>query len=129
MIGARITDYPFDERTHVVAVEGRLDIHTEPRLNERVLDVMDQGKRRIVLDLSKVEFADSAAVTDLVDILRSLHPAQGSMALVTRDRGVERLFRVTGLHNTFLIQHNVEFAVAALEGTLEFGQRERGPSA
>src|SRR4051812_32478602 len=123
---ARITDYAFDGRTHVVAVEGELDLHSEPLLAERVYDVVDQGKRSIVLDLSKVDFVDSSGIASLLDMLRSLHAADGSMALVIRDRAIARIFRVTGLHTTFRIHHSVEVAVAALEDAATERPSERG---
>jgi anti-sigma B factor antagonist len=115
MIGARITDHALDGRTHVIEVVGQIDLHTAPRLNERALDVIDQGARWVIFDLSGVSFIDSAGIAALLDVLRSLHAAEGSMAVVIRDRAVERIFRITGLTEAFLLCRGREQARAALE--------------
>jgi hypothetical protein len=48
----RIADYALDAQTHVIEVEGQIDLYAAPLLNERVHDVTDQGRPHLILDLS-----------------------------------------------------------------------------
>lgn len=49
-----IADYGLDLHTHVVEVEGQVDLCSAPELKERTWRVLDEGKTRVVIDLSRV---------------------------------------------------------------------------
>ena len=54
-----------DREVHVVAVEGELDMATRIALHERLDALVDGTGRRLLVDLSRVEFIDSAGITTL----------------------------------------------------------------
>jgi anti-sigma B factor antagonist len=102
--------------THVVAVEGELDIATAPRL-KRVLSSALDGTSRLVVDLSRVSFIDSTALGVLVGIQRRLRSMPGGrMALVCTRPNVCGIFELAGLEGAFPMFADVDAAKAHVTG-------------
>ena len=99
----RTSDFALDEHTHVIEVEGQVDLYSAPDLKERALNVVDRGNTRVIIDLSKVSFMDSTGLGVLIGMLKRLRETNGSLALVVTDYDIERLFELTGLDGTFAI--------------------------
>ena len=60
--------------------------------------------RKILLDLSKVTYVDSATIGCLMDLYRQTTAAGGTMKLVGVQKRVETMLTMTGAHN-FLEMH------------------------
>ena len=59
----------------VLAVKGEVDVYTAPRLREKLVELVSQGKHQIVVDLEGVDFLDSTGLGVLVGGLkRSAQP-------------------------------------------------------
>lgn len=98
----------------VVSVSGEVDMYTAPQLKQCLLDLIDAGARKIVVDLSAVSFIDSTALGVLIGGVRRLHAAGGAMALVVTSRSVERVLSITGLDRVFSIRATLDEALTAL---------------
>jgi anti-sigma B factor antagonist len=96
----------------VLDVEGEVDMFTAPKLRERLVQLVDEGKHRIVVNLQGVSFIDSMGLGTLVGGLKRVKEHQGTLALVCTDRPVMRVLTITGLNNVFPIFETVEEAVA-----------------
>ncbi len=81
----------------VIVLGGEVDIYTAPRFKESMVELLDGGVRRLVVDLSDVTFIDSTALGVLIGGVRRAHSAGGPMAIVVVTRPVERVLSVTGL--------------------------------
>lgn len=59
----------------VVEAAGEVDLTTAPQLREEILAaVSDTGKPGVIVDLSKVDFIDSAGLALLVEARKRLSP-------------------------------------------------------
>lgn len=103
-----------DGAVAVITLRGEVDIYTAPRFKERLLAVLDDGIRGLVIDLSAVTFIDSTALGVMIGGVRRMHEVGGDMALVVTTRPVERVLSITGLDRIFTIHQSVNDAVAAL---------------
>src|SRR5215210_6732097 len=92
-----LVDEEVDARTHVVAPRGEIDALTAPQLGRRLLGLVDDGKTRVVVDLSRVTFMDSTGIGVLLNALRSLGRRSGKLVVVCPTKRVLRPFEVTGL--------------------------------
>lgn len=110
----RIADYALDARTHVIEIEGQVDLHSAPSLQERTRSVIGQGKIRVIVDLSGVTYIDSTGLGVLVDALKRLRRSNGALSLVVTDYDVERLFESTGLDGMFTLHRSRDEAVEDL---------------
>lgn len=103
-----------DDDLGVVVLSGEVDIFTAPQFKECLLDLLDDGVRRLVVDLSDVSFIDSTALGVLIGGVRRVHGAGGAMTIVVTTRPVERVLNVTGLDRVFSLHATREEALAAL---------------
>ncbi|MBT8228089.1 MAG: STAS domain-containing protein [Dactylosporangium sp.] len=97
----------------VLTVGGEVDVYTAPRLRERLIDLFEQGSRRVVVDLSGVEFLDSTGLGVLVGALKRLRAASGALGLVCPHERLLKVFRITALDRVFSLYNTVEAATAA----------------
>ena len=105
-----------DAGTLVVDIGGEIDVYTSPKLRERLVGLVGEGARRLVVDLEDVEFIDSTGLGVLVGVLKRIRARDGVMSLVCSQDGLLRVFRITGLENVFSIYSSVDDATAALTG-------------
>jgi anti-sigma B factor antagonist len=103
-----------DDDLGVVALSGEVDIFTAPQFKEHLVALLDDGVKRLVVDLSEVTFIDSTALGVLIGGVRRVHGAGGAMTIVVTTRPVERVLSVTGLDRVFSLHATREEAVAAL---------------
>jgi anti-sigma B factor antagonist len=92
-----LRDEPVDEYTQVVEPHGEIDVLTAPRLGRRLLGLVDEGKTRLVVDLSRVTFMDSTGIGVLLNALKRARGRDGGLVLVCPSERVLRPFQVTGL--------------------------------
>jgi anti-sigma B factor antagonist len=104
-----------DERTSVIAVEGELDLATAPRLKWTLLDLIEEGHTRLVLDLTHTGFMDSTALGVLVAVHRGLD-ADARLAIVCAHTKVLKIFELSGIDGAFDIVADVEEALAHVRG-------------
>lgn len=96
----------------VLAVIGEVDLATGPRLREAIIDLVNRGERRIVIDLSGVDFLDSTGLGILVGGLKRVRSHDGQLALVFTRRRIMKVFEITGLDRVFSIFDTVEAATS-----------------
>ena len=109
-----VADQEIDADTHVIELGGEVDLYTAPEFKERMVKVIDGGKKRVVVDLSKATFIDSTTLGVLVGGVKRLRPAGGSLALVCTDDNITKIFEITGLDRVFPIHSSREAALAAV---------------
>lgn len=99
----------------VLEVGGEVDVYTAPRLRERLVELVEQGARHVVVDLSRVEFLDSTGLGVLVGALKRLRAAGGTLGLVCAHERLLKIFRITALDRVFALYDTVEAATAATD--------------
>ncbi len=70
---------------------------------------------RVVLDLSLVEFFDSAGMGALLSLQKAIRERGGKIALAGLNRAVQEVFQMVGFDVLFLIFPDVPTAVASLQ--------------
>jgi anti-sigma B factor antagonist len=97
----------------ILAVRGEVDVYTAPRLRERLVELVSQGKHQIVVDLESVDFLDSTGLGVLVGGLKRLRSHDGDLGLVCTQHRILKVFEITGLTKVFSIHDSVDAAVGA----------------
>ena len=109
-----IDDESIDAETHVIELGGEVDLYTAPEFKERLVQVIEDGKKQLVVDLSKATFIDSTTLGVLVGGVKRLRPSGGSLALVCTDQNISKIFEITGLDRVFPIHGSREEALASV---------------
>jgi anti-sigma B factor antagonist len=97
----------------VKILAARLDAASAPEVKRRIGDWIRSGHRRLVLDVSDVEFIDSSGLHTLVFALKQLGSYQDLAISGPRD-AVVNMFKLTRLYQIFHIFSDSEKAIAAL---------------
>lgn len=96
---------------HVVEVDGRLDLETSPTLQFTLASLLAQGCDRVVLDLSRLVFLDSAGMAVLFSTRNQLRAAGGRLTLACPTETVERILTRTGLVRVMAVRPSLEEAL------------------
>lgn len=97
----------------VIDVGGEVDVFTAPKLRERIIGLLGDGKTRIVINLEKVAFMDSTGLGVLVGALKRVKERDGELALAGAQGTVQRVLGVTGLDAVFSMHSSVADATAS----------------
>ncbi len=100
-----------DGYASVVAVEGELDLSTSPRLKWMLIDSLQAGLSRLVVDLSQATFMDSTALGVLVGVKRRLGVGE-RLAIVCPRPDVLTIFEFAGMDGAFAIFPTLDEALA-----------------
>ncbi len=99
-----------DEAT-VLAVRGEVDVYTAPKLREKLVELVAQGRHTIVVDLEGVDFLDSTGLGVLVGGLKRARSHDGDLVLVCTHQRIIKVFEITGLTKVFTIHDSREAAL------------------
>ncbi len=111
---------PFDVQEKagaaVIAIKGKfLGTVERDRFNEAVDNLRDEGKTKLVIDLSTTDFMDSTAVGLIMRSLTTMRNAEGNVHLAGLNKRIKNLFLMTRLLGpVFEDYETVEEAASAL---------------
>jgi anti-anti-sigma factor len=108
-----------DERTCVLSVEGDLDLASAPQLKWTLMELVDKGYDRYVIDLERLTHIDSTGLGVLVGFSRRLE-GSAHMALACLPAAQRRVLEITGLDATLDTFATVEEALSSPAGALPF---------
>jgi anti-sigma B factor antagonist len=100
----------------VIRLSGEVDVFSAPRLREKVIELVNQGHRLLVVDLDAVDFLDSTGLGVLVGGLKRLRSHDGDMNLVCNEPRLLRLFALTRLESAFAIHRTLADAISSFAG-------------
>lgn len=86
-------------RAGVVRIVGDIDIATIPPLRDALDGLVEAGYPNIVMDLSRVDYADSSALGMLVWLDRRLQDTSGRVVLAGANRDVRRILALSRILN------------------------------
>jgi anti-sigma B factor antagonist len=105
-----------DDRTAVLRVRGEIHLATAPDFSEGLNQVIAEGRTAVVVDLTEVGFIDSTGLSVLLNALRRITRAGGTLVLVCTNPTVLRLFEVTKMDTTFTIVGSRDEALTQARG-------------
>lgn len=97
----------------IVALTGELDIAGKEALRETLSSA--RSTTGILLDLSRVSYADSTALTELLRFSLRCQERKIPMAMLVATPQLERILRYAGLYETFAVFGNRAEALRYLE--------------
>jgi anti-sigma B factor antagonist len=99
----------------VIALAGEVDVYTSPRLKQEMVELLNQGTSRLVIDLSAVEYLDSTGLGVLIGGLKRAREREGDLRLICDNLRILRIFEITGLTKIFDIFRSEAEAMAGLQ--------------
>jgi anti-sigma B factor antagonist len=100
---------------YVISLAGEVDLYTAPEFKQQLLEVIGDGAKHVVVDLTETTFIDSTTLGVLVGGVKRLRPDGGQLSLVCSDRNITKIFEITGLDKVFTIHETRSEAVETIE--------------
>lgn len=105
------------ESTHdgitVFTLEGRIDTQGAVDMDLALHAALSEGKYKMVLEMSNVNYISSAGLRTLADVLTQNRQNGGDLKLVALNPRVARVLQIIGFHNFFASYDTLEAAKAA----------------
>jgi anti-anti-sigma factor len=89
---------------------GLLDAFSEPTFRKVLDKFVEEGPKNFVLDLSQIDFVDSSGLGALVQLVKKVQSAGGTLQIVTNPR-VTQTVKLVRLEQFLSLQPSVEIAL------------------
>lgn len=93
--------------------ESRLDAAVAPEFKKQMEQLIDNGGKKIILDISQLSFMDSSSLGALVAVLKYIG-SDGEMIVSGAKGIVLDLFKLTRMDKIFTLVDNLEVAKSTL---------------
>lgn len=106
------------ERYNCVVIEFKGNVMGGPdavSLNEKLHELIEQDKKNIVVNLSKVKFMNSSGLGMLIGGLTTMRKAGGDLRIANATDKIESLLVITKLITVFKHYKSLDEAVASFE--------------
>ena len=98
----------------VIQLKGKITIgEGDVKMREAIQQCLDDGKRKILIDLGKVNFMDSSGVGELVGCFQSVKNRGGEMKLLNLTKKIHDLLQITQLVTVFELYRDETEAIAS----------------
>jgi anti-sigma B factor antagonist len=98
----------------VVDLSGRITLgEASVAVRDAINDLMDKGNKKILLNLTEVNYVDSSGIGVLVSSLTSVRSHGGELKLVNITKRIRDLLQITKLYSLFDIKDDEATAVAS----------------
>lgn len=92
--------------TWLIGVNGRLDQTLNPKLEETLNDLLDNGHLHLVVDLTHTTYINSGGLRCLVSAWRRAKANEGSLTLCGLNSRLQEIFAMVGFDKVFEIQED-----------------------
>ena len=86
----------------LIQVGGQLIVGNRQLLKEQVLDRLERGDRKFIVDFSKTDYIDSSGLGVLVTLSKKIREQGGQLSLVSLSEDLRTLFELTKLDTLFI---------------------------
>jgi anti-sigma B factor antagonist len=97
----------------VLGVDGQLIVGNRHELKQKVLDALDGGERKFLIDFTNTGYIDSSGLGALVSLSKKIREQSGELRLAGLNDDLRTLFELTKLDSLFAINESVQEALAA----------------
>ncbi len=95
----------------LIDVEGQLIVGNRQELKQRVLDELEGGARKFLINFTQTGYIDSSGLGVLVSLSKKIREHGGELRLSDLNDDLKTLFELTKLDTLFLISENREKAI------------------
>lgn len=92
----------------VVDVDGQLIVGNRQELKQQVLDELEKGERKFLIDFTNTGYIDSSGLGVLVSLSKKIREQGGEMRLASLNSDLRVLFELTKLDTLFRIADSRE---------------------
>ncbi|NQV01764.1 MAG: STAS domain-containing protein, partial [Bacteroidia bacterium] len=87
------------ENCTVVNINGRLDTTNYSVLEKKLMELIDTGDIRLLVNLSNMDYVSSSGLRILLMALKRITVAKGKFALCSLQENIQEIFEISGFTN------------------------------
>jgi anti-sigma B factor antagonist len=95
----------------IVEVEGQLIVGNRQELKQKILDELEKGQRKVLVDFARTGYIDSSGLGVLVSLAKKIRDMGGDLRLANLNDDLQTLFELTKLDTLFQISETRERAL------------------
>jgi anti-sigma B factor antagonist len=107
------TPLPRQQPPNVLPLRGEIDLHVSPAITQTLNAMTEKKLGRIVVDLSRATYIDSAGLAALILAMQTVEAYGGRFFLTGLHETMRSIFQSSRLDQIFQIYPDVEAALAA----------------
>jgi anti-sigma B factor antagonist len=101
------------KRVELVTLAGRIDSNNASQLDNQLKGLINDGRYKIVLELSEVNYMSSAGLRAMVSAVRECKKHRGDVRLANVSERVDEVLKLAGLNAIFQVYDDKTSAVGS----------------
>lgn len=101
--------------TAVVRLDGRLDLVSAGEAKQRMVETVEGGQRRLVVDMGNVDFVDSSGLGAIIGALKAARQAGGDLRIARPTSQLLSILELTMLDRVLRPYETIEEALTGYE--------------
>ena len=97
----------------IMEIEGQLIVGNRQELKQKMLDELEKGGRKFLIDFAKTGYIDSSGLGVLVSLSKKIREQGGELRLANLNDDLKTLFELTKLDTLFQIAETREKALTS----------------
>ena len=97
----------------MIGIDGRLDTTNYSVLEKKLMELIDTGQSKLLVNLSEMDYVSSSGLRILLMALKRITVAKGKFALCSLQPNIKEIFEISGFTNIFEIYDNEEKGLKA----------------
>jgi anti-sigma B factor antagonist len=97
----------------VLDVEGQLIVGNRQELKQKVLEELENGERKFLIDFERTGYIDSSGLGVLVSLSKKIREQGGELRLANLNEDLRTLFELTKLDTLFQISSSRDEALSS----------------
>jgi len=98
----------------VLTIDGMITLGSDIKLSEMFDQQIQRGRRKLVLDMTRVKYIDSIGMGQLAGGYTALDEVGGKMVLARTNDKINELLKLTGLQDHIVAHRTIEDAINSL---------------
>ena len=90
----------------VVQIEGELDTGSSPEAHKQLDQIREEGAKKILLDMTKLDFISSAGLRVLLATAQELKQDGGNLRVCSLNESVKEVFAISGFSTLLMVLDN-----------------------
>lgn len=107
----------FEQRdgVSILNIKGRVDASVSAQIHEKIMDEIESGCSKMVIDFSDVNYISSAGLRVMIYASKALSKNSGSFSICSLSKNIEKIFEVSGLSTLFSIHDNLDSSLSNMQ--------------
>jgi len=97
----------------IVSVEGRLDTTNANEFEKAIMEVIDGGSSKIILNCAGLNYISSSGLRVFLIVQKKMMAIKGQFRLCNMQPGIQEIFDISGFSSIFSIFADQEAAIKA----------------